>query len=235
MKNKLSANGKLLTIAVAVVESSASLSYDIPNVANNVDFINLMTYDLHGFWDGITGNNAPLYAGSADITSYQKQLNVDSIVKYWIAQGAPKDKLIVGIPLYGKSFTLTNSANYGVGAPVSGAGNAGNFIAEGGFLPYNEICYNIKNSVFARYWDNTQKVPYAVGGNQWVGYDDSESIAYKINYIKDNNLGGAMFWSIETEDFNNICGNGKFPLVKMTYQALVGNVSGFRLFYSILY
>lgn len=221
----MAANGKLLTIAVAVVEASASLSYDIPNVAKNVDFINLMTYDLHGSWDGVTGIHAPLYAGSADYTSYQKQLNIDSVIKYWIAQGAPRDQLILGIPLYGKTFTLANSNNYGVGAASIGAGNAGSFIAESGFLPYNEICLNLKNGVFTRYWESTQKVPYAVGGSQWVGYDDSESIAYKVNYIKDNNLGGAMFWSIETEDFNNICGNGKFPLVRMTYQALVGNVS----------
>ncbi|XP_070506293.1 chitinase-3-like protein 1 [Chironomus tepperi] len=225
LKTKLAANGKLLTIAVAVVQASASLSYDIPNVAKNVDFINLMTYDLHGSWDGVTGINAPLYAGPRDITSYQQQLNIDAVIKYWLAQGAPKDKLIVGIPLYGNSFTLSNSSNYFVGAPSSGAGTAGKFVAQDGFLPYNEICYNIKNGVFARYWENTQKVPYAVGGNQWVGYDDAESIAYKVNYIQDNNLGGAMFWSIETEDFNNICGNGKFPLIKMTYQALIGNTT----------
>lgn len=223
LKSKLAANGKLLTIAVAVVEASASLSYDIPNVAKNVDFINLMSYDLHGSWEGVTGINAPLYAGSADISSYQKQLNIDAIVNYWVAQGAPRHKLILGIPLYGRSFTLSNSNNYGVGAATSGAGNAGSFVPESGFLAYGEICLNIKNGVFSRYWENTQKVPYAVGGNQWVGYDDSESIAYKINYIKDNSLGGAMFWSIETEDFNNLCGNGKFPLVRMTYQALVGN------------
>ena len=39
-------------------------------------FINVMTYDLHGDWDKVTGENAPLYAGSADRTAYQRKLSV---------------------------------------------------------------------------------------------------------------------------------------------------------------
>jgi chitinase len=42
MKNVLSSNGKILSIAVVAPASSASQSYDIPSIAANVDFINLM-------------------------------------------------------------------------------------------------------------------------------------------------------------------------------------------------
>jgi chitinase len=38
-----------------------------------------MTYDLHGYWDKVTGENTPLYAGPADTTDYQRKLNVVSI------------------------------------------------------------------------------------------------------------------------------------------------------------
>jgi hypothetical protein len=44
-----------------------------------LDFINVMTYDLHGSWDAITGENAPLYAGIADRTADSETLNVVSI------------------------------------------------------------------------------------------------------------------------------------------------------------
>lgn len=54
----------LLTAAVAAVEPSASLSYDIPAISKYLDFINVMTYDLYGPWDKTTGLNAPLYSGS---------------------------------------------------------------------------------------------------------------------------------------------------------------------------
>lgn len=31
-----------------------------------LDFINVMTYDLHGSWDPVTGHSAPLYGGPND-------------------------------------------------------------------------------------------------------------------------------------------------------------------------
>lgn len=41
-----------------------------------LDFINVMAYDLHGSYDGVTGHNAPLYASSIDTTDAAKLLNV---------------------------------------------------------------------------------------------------------------------------------------------------------------
>jgi len=38
-----------------------------------------MTYDLHGSWESVAGENTPLYAGPADKTDYQLNLNVVSI------------------------------------------------------------------------------------------------------------------------------------------------------------
>lgn len=37
-----------------------------------------MAYDFHGSYDGVTGENAPLYASTADVTTAQKLLNVVS-------------------------------------------------------------------------------------------------------------------------------------------------------------
>lgn len=39
-----------------------------------------MAYDMHGPWDGRTGQNAPLQASSKDISYANKQLNVVSIL-----------------------------------------------------------------------------------------------------------------------------------------------------------
>jgi chitinase len=63
----------------------------------------------------------------------------DSAIKYWIQKGAPKDKLNLGIGAYGRSFTLQNAANNGVGAPSTGAGNAGPYTQESGYLAYIEV------------------------------------------------------------------------------------------------
>lgn len=204
MKNALSPAGLALTIAVGATSKQGDISYDVPGIVPSVDFINLMTYDLHGSWDGATGINAPLYAGP----DANNQLNVDACVQYWTSQGCPKDKLIVGIPTYGRTFALQDSGQNGVNAPSSGPGDAGPWTATAGFLGYNEILVN----GWPESWQDDQKVPYAFSGNQWVGYDNKQSVTEKANYIVSNGLGGCMFWSIETDDFRN-----GYPLVKTAF------------------
>ena len=52
---RLALDDKIIAMAVAATEKSASISYDIPKLADQVDFINLMSYDLHGSWNDFTG------------------------------------------------------------------------------------------------------------------------------------------------------------------------------------
>lgn len=54
-------------------------------------------------------------------------------------QGAPKEKLMIGMPTYGRSFTLVDKDKFDIGAPASGGGVAGNFTNESGFLSYYEV------------------------------------------------------------------------------------------------
>ena len=82
-----------------------------------------MTYDLHGSWETFTGLNAPLYPRSNEVGE-QRNLNIDAAVNYWINNGAPKSKLILGLASYGRSFTLASTTQNGLGAPANGAGNA---------------------------------------------------------------------------------------------------------------
>lgn len=199
VKQVLQPYQKLVAIAVGATPSHASVSYDIPRVVAQVDFVNLMSYDLHGSWDNATGIHSPLIGSPRDVTDYDKALNVDAAVSFWLGQGCPKEKLIVGVPVYGRTFTLVDKVNNGLGAPSSGPGYIGVFVPEGGFLPYNEICFN--GNSWTRHWVEEQKVPYAVRNNQWVGYDDLQSVEIKLKYILQRDLGGVMFWSIETDDF----------------------------------
>lgn len=58
-----------------------------------------------------------------------------------IAEGAPREKLILGIPAYGRSFQLANKNNNGIGAAVTGPGEPGYFTKEQGFLAYHEVSF----------------------------------------------------------------------------------------------
>ncbi|XP_043277713.1 chitinase-3-like protein 1 [Venturia canescens] len=209
----------LLSAAVGAAESSASKSYNIPEISKYLHFINLMTYDLHGYWDRKTGMHSALYSASSEIGDAAKR-NIDVIVKYWLSQGTPKEKLILGTPLYGRSFTI-NSGSNAVDSVSSGPGAKGIYTGEGGLLGYNEICELIKNSGWQVKFDVERRVPYAYHANQWVSFDNVKSMTEKAEFVNKMGLGGAMVWSIDTDDFKGNCGI-KYPLLK-TLNAVLRN------------
>ncbi|KAJ8680394.1 hypothetical protein QAD02_016181 [Eretmocerus hayati] len=220
LKEAFEGKNLILSAAVGSAETSASQSYLIAKVAKYLDFINLMTYDLHGRWDKKTGINAPLYPASKE-QNQDRLLNVDASVNYWISQGAPPKKLVLGVPLYGRSFKLDNPSMNGIGAPASQGANPGPYTNEPGMLGYNEICENLKYKAWKEVFHEEQRVPYAYKGDQWVGYDNERSLEEKADYVKKMGLGGMMVWSLETDDFKGNCGE-KYPLLNVINQNLRG-------------
>lgn len=108
-------------------------------------------------------------------------LTQDYAVGYMLRLGAPASKLVMGIPTFGKSFTLASSDTR-VGAPISGPGLPGRYTKEEGTLAYYEICDFLSGANMQRIV--SQQVPYATKGNQWVGYDDQESVKNKVGFPK---------------------------------------------------
>ncbi|XP_043572208.1 acidic mammalian chitinase-like [Chiloscyllium plagiosum] len=200
----------LLTAAVAGGKDTIDAGYEITEISKYIDFICVMTYDFHGAWENITGHNSPLYRASTDEGKFI-YFNVDFAMKYWRDGGIPAENLIVGFPTYGRSFTLSTSQT-GVSAPVSGAGQPGQITREAGFWAYYEICTFLKVATSEVIDD--QQVPYAFKDNQWVGYDNQQSFITKVQWLKENNFGGAMVWTLDLDDFTgNKCGQGVYPLI----------------------
>ncbi|MGH0154238.1 UNVERIFIED_CONTAM: hypothetical protein FKN15_049890 [Acipenser sinensis] len=178
-----------------------------------------MTYDFHGTWERQTGENSPLYKGPAD-QGAMTDFNVNYAMNYWKSSGAPAEKLLVGFPTYGHTWTLANPSNNGVGAPATGAGPAGPFTSQAGFWAYYEICTFISQGA-TQAWDAPQDVPYAYKDNLWVGYDNEKSFNLKVQWLKQNNFGGAMVWTIDLDDFSGtFCNQGKYPLINTLKTAL---------------
>jgi chitinase len=45
--------------------------------------------------------------------------------------------------------------------------------------------------------------PHAYKDRQWVSYDDRAMIKKKSEYVKSLDLGGAMVWALDLDDFRN--------------------------------
>ena len=78
--------------------------------------------------------------------------------------------------------------------------------------------------------ESSVNAPYGNAGNLWVGYDDQESIVYKINNVmKRHNLKGYMFWALDLDDFTGtVCGQGKYPLMNAAKKASNGQSVSFK-------
>lgn len=64
------------------------------------------------------------------------------MVKYIIRRGMAADKLVLGIPVYGRSYTLSAGTSPGPGAATDGWGKEGQYTQTKGILSYFEVCYN---------------------------------------------------------------------------------------------
>jgi len=224
-QNDASSTGRtklLLTAAVGVGKSTVDAGYEINQICPILDWVNMMTYDLNGAWESFTGFNAPLYP-RANENGGREFLNVHWSLNYWVQGGCARNKMVVGLATYGRSFTLANANNNQPGAAANGAGTQGPYTGEAGFLSYYEICARLRQAGTTVVYNQEQQAPYFYNGNQWCGYDNPQSLTAKMNYIRSNGYNGWMVWNIDLDDFTSIhCGSGTYPLMRHINRLLTG-------------
>lgn len=202
----------LLTAAVAAPQFIADTSYKINVMSRYVDWVNLMTYDFHFYtrYSPFTGLNSPLFNGPKD-EGYFSQLNINWTSNYWVAKGMPRHKIVIGIPTYGHTFKLVNKKNSGLYAPASSFGEVG---GSGGFIDYADVCTFLTSGDVTQVFDRSTRSPYAFKNYDWVSFDDERSVAYKTEFITSKEFGGAMIWSLNSDDHKGLCyqSGDRFPL-----------------------
>ncbi|XP_068454433.1 acidic mammalian chitinase-like [Clinocottus analis] len=208
----------IITATVSAEKAIIDASYEVTQIAMHLDFINVMTFDFHGPWERVTGHHSPLFQRAQD-TGNETYLNTDFAMRYWQNQGGPPQKLNLGLAAYGRAFNLSTASSV-PGAPASGPGEEGCYTGEEGFWASYETCLYLEG-VNTQLIDD-QKVSYAVTENQWVGFDDKESLKAKADYLKTNNFGGAFVWSLDLDDTTGqFCKMGKCPFISQLHTLLV--------------
>ncbi|CAF0725854.1 unnamed protein product [Didymodactylos carnosus] len=203
----------LLTAAVQAYKPKIEAGYNVALIGQYLDLINLMAYDYHGAWDPQTGHNSPLFSRKEQRNN-ELLLNQKASIDTWLEYGVPSNKLVLGMPMYGRTFRLRNKKNTQINSAAKGAGKKGKYTLSDGFLAYYEICDLIANQKWKNEWSSDQEIPYAYKDDQWVGYDNVESIRKKSLYVAERNLAGAMVWSLDLDDFTGeFCKAGKYPLL----------------------
>ncbi|CAG5136776.1 unnamed protein product, partial [Candidula unifasciata] len=208
----------LLTMAVPGGPRTVESGYDVKSLNKYVDFFNLMSYDLHGSWSPVIGHHSPLFGGDKWFDSKTDATNVEKTVDLYTEMGAQPEKIVLGLPLYGKTFKLCEKG-HSPGDKSCGAANPDT-------MNYYEILKRLKEGSLVRHWMEDELVPYAVSlkDRLWIGYDDEESVRAKVNYAKKRKLAGVMVWAIDTDDFSGHFGNQgvKYPLLTAIRDTLEG-------------
>eukprot|EP00246_Nothoceros_aenigmaticus_P004756 TRINITY_DN16435_c0_g1_i1.p1 TRINITY_DN16435_c0_g1~~TRINITY_DN16435_c0_g1_i1.p1 ORF type:complete len:483 (+),score=68.56 TRINITY_DN16435_c0_g1_i1:49-1497(+) len=183
----------LLTAAVyyasSLIFSVANASFPVSSIIKNLDFVNLMLYDLHGRWDETQVNyNAPLFAPSSVLSgSYG--------VRTWLTAGLPPSKAVFGIPAYGYSWILADKSKNTIGSAAIGLG------PHNGIFTYKEVAEFITQEGVTAVYDNENVSSYAYNATGvWVGYDGPQSVSAKVLYAKQLNLRGYFFWAVGFDD-----------------------------------
>ncbi|CEN74754.1 peroxiredoxin [Paraclostridium sordellii] len=160
---------KWLSVAGTGDKAYINQSVEIDNIAPLINYFNLMSYD---FTAGETGPNAKkhqsnLYDSNLSIPGY----SVDAMVRNLIAAGMPSQKILLGVPFYGRlGATITKS--------------------------YDQLRRDyINKNGYTYKFDKDAQAPYLEReGELAMSYDDLLSIYIKSQYVIDNCLGGIFSW-----------------------------------------
>lgn len=172
----------LLTIAAGADQYYID-GTEMDQVQQYLDFVQLMTYDMRGGFQVLTGHHTNLYTPTGDLF----RISTDASVNLFVRAGAPKEKIVIGAAFYSRVWKEVPDRNHGLHQMAG---------STGGYGPdFTELTANyINKNGYIRYWDEEACAPYLFNGSSLISYDDEESIQCKCDYVKEKGLGGIMFW-----------------------------------------
>ncbi|EGV66010.1 Chitinase 4 [Yamadazyma tenuis] len=171
-----------LLITAAVPGSEEYIRHlDVKRMDNSLDYWNVMCYDFTGYsWSQKTGFHSNLFGANGDT-----DLCADVALKSYGSRGVAANKLMLGMPLYGRKFG-------GVEVPGIGQSFDKQKFSDEGIIEYAKLPLNHSKEVFdprkvgAYCYDPTTKT--------LVTYDNVDSAKVKAVQVSSRGLAGGFYW-----------------------------------------
>ena len=189
---------KLITAAFSAVPARLN-NFDWKALSANVDYFNIMSYDLEGGWSDFTGHHSPLYGD-------ENSFCWNNTVKFLTEQkGVNPEKINMGTGFYGRGIETQQGAylgaqtkksmkSFSIDGSLESAADFANWGLFEGTPNYSYITRNTSDWFY--HWDDVAKVPYMTKDNYFLSYDNPESIGLKADYVNNKNLGGVIVWQV---------------------------------------
>ncbi|KAM0187753.1 hypothetical protein ACHAPI_010981 [Fusarium lateritium] len=159
-----------------------------------LDWFNIMTYDIHGVWDENIESLGPYALAHTNLTEIQQGLEL-----LWRNNINPA-RVVLGLGFYGRSFTMKSSSCMEAGCEFETGAKGGECTGTEGVLSAHEISKLIKNGAKVKLDKKAGVKIVTWDRNQWVSWDDAETLKIKLDYANENCLGGTMVWAIDLDD-----------------------------------
>ncbi|KAK3315445.1 hypothetical protein B0H66DRAFT_521857 [Apodospora peruviana] len=172
--------------------------FDLKALAKEISWFNIMSYDMHGVWDRPNKFVGPYLNAHTNLTEIQ-ELGLDLL---WRNDVRP-DMVTMGVAFYGRSFTASSASCLTPGCTYEAGGNRGKCSREIGILMNSEIDDIVKQKSVNPTWYRSAAVKVATwDSNQWVSFDDADTLKQKAETAQGLCLGGLMVWAIshDTQD-----------------------------------
>jgi chitinase len=195
-----------LTVASPAGEQNLK-NMDLPAMDATLDFWNLMAYDFAGSWDATSGHQANLLPSCKNPSS--TPFSIRAAVDYYLSQSVPANKIVLGMPLYGRAFENTD----GIGNPFSGVGQG---TWENGVYDFKKL----PREGAQEHYDEEAGATYCYDPSKsvLVTYDTVEMAKRKVEWIRQKGLGGAMWWESSAD------GEGEKSIVKAVVEGFGGRM-----------
>ena len=146
-------------------------------VVSDRSFLSLKA-ELAGSWDKVANHQANVFGDP---------ISASQAVQWYISQGVPRHEIILGVPLYGRSFLNTD----GPGSSFSGLGQGS---WESGVYDYRAL--PLPGSFVFRDVHAVASWTYDYERKEMISLDDEAVGCWKGEYIAREGLGGSMFWEL---------------------------------------
>lgn len=206
LREKLASSPRQLGLSITIPMTYQYLKwFDLPGLLPYVDWINLKSFDLHGYWNGDEVVDSTI-RGHANLTEIKLAAEL-----LW-RNDVPPSKVVLGIGLYGRAFQLADPSCNAPGCPFMGAATPGACTNTAGVLANFEIS-DILNSSYApgvkalnvvSNYDEEAAINYAsFNEDQWVSFEDRASIQRKLDWANETGFLGYMEWPPKDDPYWN--------------------------------
>ena len=158
-----------------ITELSQSVQY--------LDYVNIMTYDINANSPYTMHHACPYPMDTDKVTEGSAAENIEVFHRH----GVPLEKILIGAAWYSRQWKQVPDVKHGLHAYVGEGSDYG--------PGYTQLMRDYVNqNGYIRYWDDAAKAPYLFNGENFITYDDEESLRWKCRLVRESGIAGIMVW-----------------------------------------